>query len=418
MKIAVIGAGISGLGAAYLLHRHHDITLYEREEYLGGHSRTKIARYDEVEIPVDTGFIVFNYRNYPHLSGLFKHLHVPVKKSDMSFAATVQNNSIEWGARSVNAVFGQRSNLFRPAFWAMIRDIFRFNREAVKLLETKEDITLGALLDRLKMGEWFRQYFLLPIGGAIWSTPLQAMLEFPAYTFVEFFHKHGLLTINDQPQWYTVEGGSREYVKRLAQPFAEQALTNCAAARITRHGGKVQVKDVQGREQEYDQLVLACHAPEALALLEDVSEQERKVLEAFRTQPNRVVLHKDASQMPMRKSCWASWVYRREEHSPEDVLTVTYWMNRLQNIDNRYPLFVTLNPVTPIAEELIIDEGVLHHPVYSQEAVKGQKEMKELQGQRATWFCGAYLRYGFHEDGLGSAVDVAKALGAEVPWED
>ncbi len=415
-RIAIIGSGISGMGAGYLLNASHDVTLYEKSADIGGHSRTRVVEHGGKSIAVDTGFIVFNKQNYPHLCAMFTHLNVPTEKSDMTFAITINNGQIEWGAKNPNAVFGQRRNFFRPKFYGFVRDIFKFNRKALKTAEKNPSFTLGQLLDHIGMGDWYKRYFILPIGGAIWSCSLDEMLLFPAVTFTRFFKAHGLLSVVDQPQWFTVSGGSREYVKRLTASYADKIRTNCGAAKVTRLGGKVQVTDVRGVTEEYDELVLACHGNEALALLADATDDEKRLLGAFRYSQNRMVLHKDVSIMPKRKRCWASWVYHSEVEKPKDNIPITYWMNLLQNIDKAAPIFVTLNPHRDIAPEHIFEEHVFDHPIYSTQAVAAQEQLPLIQGKQHTWFCGAHWRNGFHEDGLASAVAVAEGLGARVPW--
>ncbi|MBY0355548.1 MAG: FAD-dependent oxidoreductase [Rickettsiales bacterium] len=414
---AVIGTGISGMGAAYLLHPSNDLTVYEQGDYIGGHTRTREVDYEGTRIAVDTGFIVFNNRNYPHLSALFKRLNVPVEKSNMSFAISVQQGAFEWGARSLNAVFGQRSNLLSPRFWGMIADVKRFFREAPALLETQTTLSLGELLEQMKMGEGFRRYFLLPMGGAIWSCPVETMLDFPALTFVRFFHNHGLLTFNDQPQWYTVSGGAREYVSRLTAPFRDSIRLNCGVTSVKRTENGVEITDVTGQTKPYDRVVFACHGDQALRLLQDATTNERAVLGAFTYQKNTAFLHRDIRQMPKRRACWASWVYASDGASRPDALAVTYWMNLLQNIDERTPLFVTLNPITPIPEALIFDQTEFEHPVFSAQAIAAQARIHEIQGTNRAWFCGAYQRYGFHEDGLNSAVEMAALMGVSPPWQ-
>lgn len=415
-RIAVIGTGISGMGCAYLLHKKHELTVYEKSAEIGGHSRTKMVEHGGRSIPVDTGFIVFNHRNYPHLCGMFRHLGVPTEKSDMTFAITINNGALEWGAKNPNAVFGQRSNLLRPQFWGFVRDIFRFNARALRTAEAHPELTLGELLGKLKVGDWYARYFILPIGGAIWSCSLEQMLSFPALAFVRFFKEHGLLSVVGQPQWHTVSGGSREYVKRLTFPYRDRILTSCAAVDIKRADGKVSVTDINGKTREFDHVVLACHGDQALKML-DATPLEKSVLSPFRYSVNHAVLHKDASIMPRRRRCWASWVYHCENENHSAAIPITYWMNLLQNIDPAFPIFVTLNPHRPIAREHIFDEHVFEHPVYSPESVAAQKRLPEIQGGRNTWFCGAHWRNGFHEDGLASAVAVAEALGAEIPWQ-
>lgn len=414
-RIAIVGTGISGLSAAYLLHSGHEITVYEKAASIGGHSRTKYVRTPAGLIPVDTGFIVFNYRNYPELCGLFKHLNVTVQKSDMSFGVSAQNGTLEWSAQTVASLFGQRSNLLKPRFYRMLIDILRFNRGARRLVRENSELTMGGLIARMRLSDWFQDYYILPMGAAIWSCPLTAILEFPARTFIDFFDAHGLLTVTDQPQWHTVTGGSEVYVKALTKPFDHRIRTSSAVTSVTRNSGKVQVTDAQGM-QEYDHVIFACHADETLKLLADPSREESETLGAFTYQRNMAYLHSDTEIMPKRRKCWASWVYHAEADAPRDLISVTYWMNQLQDIDHSTPVFVTLNPLRPIREDLIHDKHLFEHPVYTTQSVAAQQQLPTLQGKRNSWFCGAYHRSGFHEDGLVSGMNVAWALGAQIPW--
>jgi uncharacterized protein len=420
-KIAIIGTGISGLGAAYLLHKNYDITVYEKEATLGGHSRTLEVDVEGKIVPVDTGFIVFNYRTYPHLTAMFKHLNVPVAKSDMSLGLSLQSGRFEWGCQGLNAVFGQRSNIFKPRFWGMIRDIMRFNRTARDYVKEHPNLTLRQLLNMLKMGEDFRHRFLLPTAGAVWSSSPEQILDFPATAFVTFFDNHGLLSVNDQPQWYTVEGGSREYVKRLSAPFADSVRLASPVASVTRHESHVEVTTVSGQTDSFDGVVLATHSDQALRLLGgDASTEEREVLGAIPYQNNRAYLHRDPALMPKRKACWASWNYLSDSKVDDRTrIIVTYWMNRLQpsHVPQDMPLFVTLNPHIIPRPELVVNEHMFEHPVYSLEMIAAQARISEIQGKNRTWFCGAYQRYGFHEDGLWSAVRVSEMMGCEVVWE-
>lgn len=416
-KIAIVGGGISGLGAAYLLHPRHDIVVYESDTRIGGHSRTVTVRYRDRSIPVDTGFIVFNKRNYPNLTGLFRHLGVPVQPSTMGFAATILDGWLEWGSQRLTSIFAQRRNIVRPAFYRFIRDVMRFNALALATAEASPGLTLAGLIDRLKLGRWFQDYYILPMGGAIWSCAPSRILSFPALTFTRFFANHGLLTVRGQPQWYTVTGGSQEYVGRLTQSFAHKIRTGCGATRIVRKDGRIDITDTQGGTETYDHVILACHADVAKELLADQTAEEAAFLGSFRFQDNRAVLHRDRAVMPKREAAWASWVYRADGIDDEHAITVSYWMNSLQGIDRRYPLFVTLNPTMQIAPERIFDEYSFRHPIFDARAIDAQSRIDTIQGQRNTWFCGAYLRHGFHEDGLASAVNVATRLGAHAPWE-
>ena len=415
-KIAVIGTGISGLGAAYLLHRVHDVTVYEKAQRLGGHTRTMTVRYGDASIPVDTGFIVFNEPNYPHFSALMRHLGVRVHKSDMSFAATIRDGWFEWGAKNLNAVVGQRRNMLRPAFYRVCRDVLRFNAHALRTVEQHPGLTLEALIGKLDLGEWFRRYYLLPMGGAIWSCPLRQMLQFPAETFVRFFDNHGLLAVGGQPQWFTVTGGAENYVAPLTAPFRGRIRAGCGATRIMRSDRSACVTDATGHTENFDHVVFACHADEALAALGDATMVERETLGAFRYQKNHAVLHKDTGVMPKNKRCWASWVYRSEGEGDEAAISVSYWMNKLQGIDPKHPIFVTLNATRPIAEEHVFDRHDFMHPIFDARAIAAQSRVQAMQGVRNTWYCGAHLRHGFHEDGLWSAVTLATRLGAPIPW--
>ncbi len=418
MKIAIIGSGISGLGAAYLLHQQHDVTIYEKNDYTGGHSRTVHVDVPEGRLAVDTGFIVFNYRNYPLLTGLFNHLDVPVAKSDMSFGVSINDAWLEYGTQHASTMLAQKRNMLRPAFWRMVADILRFNRQSYRFLDEDPSITLGKCLEALGMGRWFREYYLLAMGGAIWSTPTMRMLDFPARTFIRFFDNHGLLSVNGQPQWYTVRGGSTEYVKRLSAPFAEQILHGCGAAHVIRYGEKVEVMDTLGNSRLYDQVIFACHSDQALNLLHQPTSREERIIGAIKYQPNTMVLHSDTRFMPKRKKAWASWVYLCDTRSDETPsISLSYWMNRLQPLETKTPLIVTLNPGREPDPDKVYNTYTFEHPVFDAGAIEAQHALREIQGKDRIWYCGAWQRYGFHEDGLRSGVEVATALGASVPWE-
>lgn len=417
MKIAVVGSGISGLGAAYLLDPYHDITVYEKNAYIGGHSRTAMAKTPEGDIPVDTGFIVFNHKNYPHLTALFKQLGVPTAKSDMSFGVSIEHGWLEYGTRKLADLLAQKSNLLRPAYYNMLSDILRFNKEAHRYLEQETMLSLGELLDEMKMGAWFRDYYLLAMGGAIWSTPVAKMLDFPALTFLRFFDNHGLLTVNDQPQWHTVIGGSKEYVKRISAPFKDHIKLNCGVKTIKRRKKGVEIHDTEGKKKVYDQVILACHSDQALSMLEKPSKAEKEILGSIRYQPNEMILHRDISFMQKRRNAWSSWVYLSDKQKDEQPnVALSYWMNNLQPLKTDTPVIVTLNPSREPKAELIDDRYTFEHPVFDEAAIAAQKRLNEIQGVDGIWYCGAWQRYGFHEDGLLSAVNVAKAMGVAIPW--
>jgi predicted NAD/FAD-binding protein len=415
MKTAIIGSGISGLGAAYLLHKDHDITVYEKNAYIGGHSRTIEVPTGESMTPVDTGFIVFNNWNYPNLMGLFEELGVPYQKSDMSFGVSIDDGWLEYGS---GGMFAQKRNWVRPSYYGMLADIVRFNKQALGYIERDADISLQECLDQLKMGEWFRRYYLLAMGAAIWSCPVDTIMKFPARTFLQFFKNHGLLSINNRPQWYTVTGGSREYVTRLTAGFKDRIKLNCGVERVRKQGDKMAVTDTQGQTEIYDHVVITCHADEALKMMDSPRADVADVLGQFDYQDNQIVVHSDTSFMPREKKCWASWVYLSENREDKkQSVALSYWMNNLQGLDPAYPLIVTLNPDRRPLEDLILDEHTFSHPIFDLKAIKAQDKIKALQGQDGVWFCGAYQRYGFHEDGLLSAVNVAKAMGVTIPWE-
>ena len=413
MKIAIIGTGISGLGAAYLLNPHHDIVVYEKNHYLGGHSRTIDVPTGPSTTPVDTGFIVFNNWNYPNLMGLFQQLRVPYQKSDMSFGVSIDKGWLEYGS---SGVFAQKRNLVRPAYWGMLADILRFNRQAPAYIERAADITLQQCLDELKMGQWFRRYYLLAMGAAIWSCPIETIMQFPARTFLQFFKNHGLLNINDRPQWYTVSGGSREYIKRLTRPFNDKIRLNCGVNNVSKRGDQWSVINSHGTQDHFDQVIFACHANEALALLSNPADYQG-VIGQFNYQDNHIIVHRDTRFMPQQKRCWSSWVYLSEtQEDKRQAVSLSYWMNHLQGHDKAHPIFVTLNPGRRPQADLIVDEHIFSHPIFDLKAIEAQDHIAALQGKNGLWFCGAYQSYGFHEDGLLSAVKIAKAMGVTIPW--
>ena len=413
-KIAVIGAGISGMGAAHLLAEDNDVVLFESEKRLGGHARTRMAGRNGDQ-PVDTGFIVFNYANYPHLSALFSELGVPVVPSNMSFGASIGDGRLEYGLASLDALFAQRRNYANPAFLRMVRDILRFNKLAVATVAADADMTIGDLLTRLGMGRYFRDHYLLPFSGAIWSTPTQKILDFPAHAMIRFFQNHGLLGVYGQHQWFTVAGGSVEYVSRLGTAMTGrgvQVRLDAAVTGVRRTPAGVEVKAHGGQWEAFDDVVFATHSDQALALLSDARPEERAALGAIRFQRNRVVLHSDASVMPKARKVWSSWIYSEGRTRRSDAIDLTYWMNSLQPWLRGEPMFVTLNSEREIEPALIWDEADFHHPVYDLAALAAQRRVAEMNGTDNTWFCGAWMKNGFHEDGLSSAVDVAAALRA------
>jgi len=413
-SIAVVGAGISGLGAAYALAGLHDVTVFEAERRFGGHARTVLAGRGR-DIAVDTGFIVYNERNYPLLTSLFRELDVPTKASDMSFAATFDGGRLEYGLRGLKALFAQRRNAVRPAYLGMLRDILKFNREAESALD-RPDMSLGEFLDRLGVGEAFRRWYILPFSGAIWSATPQEMLAFPAATFVRFFKNHGLLAATGQPAWRTVEGGSRAYVELMAAALEAKGATLHAGApaEAVLPGDRPQLRIAGAAPQTFDAIILACHSDQALRLIDRPDEDQARILGALRYKANRAVLHDDPRMMPKRRACWSSWNYIGD--SDRSTIGVTYWMNRLQSLPADQPLFVTLNPPADIPDERIFDASEFAHPQFDRAAIAAQADLPEIQGRGGVYFAGAYARYGFHEDGLASGLDAARRLGATPAW--
>jgi predicted NAD/FAD-binding protein len=410
-KIAVIGAGISGMGAAQMLADDHNVVLFEAENRLGGHARTKMAgaRGDQ---PVDTGFIVFNYANYPHLAALFAELDVPVTPSNMSFGASVDGGRIEYGLASFAAMFAQKRNLANPWFLRMMRDVLHFNSRAIHAAD-QDAMTIAGLLDKLGTGSWFRDYYLLPLSGAIWSTPTEKIMDFPARAMVSFFENHALLNYSGQHQWFTVQGGSQAYVSRLAASMQAKGVELRLGAPINavRRGVLgAEVKAAGGDWERFDEVVFATHSDDTLRLLDDPSAQEKAVLGAIRYQPNDVVLHSDTSIMPKRRAVWSSWCYAEDRGKTDARIDLTYWMNSLQPWLTADSMFVTLTTTRPIRQELIWDQVTLRHPVYDLGAFAAQAQAAAMNGTNRTWFCGAWMKNGFHEDGLGSAVDVVMAM--------
>lgn len=415
-NIGIIGSGISGLASAFLLARAHDVTLIEADTRLGGHARTLTVR-DQVEAQtVDTGFIVYNEVNYPHLTRLFAHLGVVTEPSDMSFAVTWRDGAFEFCGSSLAGLFAQPGNVVSPAYWRMLADTLRFFRNAGHVLHRDDDPELGTYLDELRLGRWVQDRFLLPMGAAIWSTPPGEMRRMPAKTFVRFFENHGLLSVRGHHAWRTVSGGSARYVEKIAEAIGhDRIFTGQAAAVVQQRDDGIAVLSADGSERMFDHVVLACHADKALGLLDQPTDVERMILGAFRFRDNVAYLHRDASHMPIRRRAWASWVYAAGGENANASMSVTYWMNRLQNLPGD-PLFVTLNPTKPVADHLLIDQHTFRHPVFDTAAIEAQSGLGDIQGRRNIWFAGAWQRYGFHEDGLASAVDVARRLGVSAPW--
>jgi len=419
LKIAVVGTGIAGMSAAWLLSGRHQVTIFEKENRVGGHSNTVSVEGSEAPIPVDTGFIVYNEPNYPNLVALFDHLGVPTRDSDMSFAASVDDGGFEYSSDLPWGLIAQKRNLLRPRFWRMIRDIRRFYGEAAAIAGRPDmaSVTLGDYLDGAGYSDAFVRDHLLPMAAAIWSTSTADMRAHPLAAFIRFWDNHGLLNLAQRPVWRTVDGGSREYVRRLTQPYRERILAGIGVARIHRGNGFVRIIDTEGCEHRFDQVIVAAHADEALAMLAEPTDPERALLGAFRYVANRAVLHSDTGFMPRRRAAWASWNYIGRGGGANEPLCVTYWMNRLQGLDRRRDFFVTLNPDRPIRDDAVITAFDYHHPFYDREAIEAQRRLWSLQGVGGIWYCGSYWGAGFHEDALQSGLAAAEAAGGvQRPW--
>ena len=418
LNIAIVGTGISGMSAAWLLNKAHTVTVYEQDGRIGGHTNTVEVPDTGGTIPVDTGFIVYNEANYPNLVALFRHLDVPTKASEMSFAASVDDGALEYSGSDLAGLFAQKRNVFRPRFWRMLGGIRRFYREGPEVLENADDISLGEYLDARGYAPAFIDDHLLPMAAAIWSTAANDMRDHPASAFVRFCTNHGLMQVTNRPQWRTVEGGSREYVSRLTQSYAANIRTGARVRSITRSGGAVIIEDENGEVATYDHVVISAHANQALAMLADPSPDETARLGAFAYTRNTAVLHQDAKLMPVRRKVWSSWNYL--SHAGQDgtsQICVTYWMNRLQGLESEEPLLVTLNPNRDPDPRKILRTFEYEHPSFDLGAIKAQRCLWDLQGARNTWFCGSYFGAGFHEDGLQSGLAVAEALGSTPrPW--
>lgn len=418
-RIAIVGSGISGLGAAYFLCEKYDVKIYEKHNYLGGHTNTVDADYDGRRIAVDTGFIVFNHQTYPNLKRFFELLKVDCQKSQMSFAVKINNGDLEYAGTNIFSLFAQIRNLFDPEFLRMIYDIIIFNKKAAQILEKDFDpnYSLKDFLDELGVKKYFREFYLLPMSGAIWSCPTQTMLKYPAQSFVRFFKNHGLLTTSNQPQWYYVKGGAREYIKKIIEKFSGQISLNDFVLSVAKNlDGKLLVKSEKS-EEVFDKVIIAAHGDQALQMLNNPSQEQIAVLSKFKYQKNLAILHKDISVMPKAKKAWASWVYSKNNYSKEDELSVSYWMNNLQKIDKEFPLFVTLNPSSKINPKDIFASFVYEHPIFDEAAVLAQDSIAKIQGKDGIYFCGAYQKYGFHEDGFTSGLNVANALGVKAQWQ-
>jgi predicted NAD/FAD-binding protein len=404
MKVAVIGSGISGNTLAYLLNKNHDVTLYEKEKRIGGHSHTHSIVINNRKINVDTGFIVFNKKTYPLFTSLLDNLGVKYENSNMSFSVFSKKNNFEYNGTSLNSLFSQRKNILNFKFIRMIFEILRFNKEAIKL--KSKTILLNQYLKKNNYSEYFCDNYILPMGAAIWSSDIKTILNFPAHFFISFFKNHGMLSINDRPQWLTIKGGSQEYVKKLTSYFKNNIRLNSKIKSVVRNKDYIEIEDNQSKEK-YDYVFFACHSNEVLEILEKPTTNEVEILKALPYQQNNVILHTDSTVMPKNKLSWAAWNYNIDSQK-ESPVTLTYNMNILQNIKSKDDLLVTLNPKNPIPKEKIIKKLKYGHPKFSKESIFAQKNNKKISGKNRSFYAGAYWGKGFHEDGVKSAYEAVK----------
>ena len=427
-SVAIVGTGISGMSAAWLLAPHFDVSVFEANSRIGGHSNTVSVQLDDGQVAVDTGFIVYNEQTYPNLIALFQHLGVETHETNMSFAASLRGGSMEYSGESLAGIFAQKRNFLRPRFWSMVYDLQRFYRlapAAVRNLGSgaESGITLGTFLDRHGFGSAFIDDHLLPLSAAIWSATPGDILDYPVDAFVRFHENHGLLKFMNRPVWRTVAGGSQAYVEKLTAGYAKSIVTNAQLRAVRRSPNAVELVDASGTCKRFDHVIMATHADQALELLDDASENEHSLLSAFRYSQNEAWLHSDPALMPKRKGAWASWNFIGEQDA-QKRLVVTYWMNKLQKLQTDQELFVTLNPETPPRDTLCHRVETYEHPVVDFAAINAQKRLWSLQGKNRTWFCGAYFGAGFHEDGLQSGLAAAENLAASAgypqihrPWK-
>jgi predicted NAD/FAD-binding protein len=409
-QVAIIGSGISGLTTAYLLSKKHKVTVFEKNNYVGGHTATVDIEKSGEKHAIDTGFIVFNDKTYPNFLALLAEIGISKVPTEMSFSVHNCATGLEYNGHNLNTLFAQRRNLFRPKFWQLVKNILRFNKLCKNIYQNNiyvEGLTVGQFLKENQFTDFFAEHYILPMGAAIWSSSLAQMEDFEFKFFVKFFHNHGLLNIADRPQWYVIPGGSRSYLTPLCEPFKESIHTNITIRTITRNDNKVQLHFDDSTSQTFDEVVMACHSDQALALLGDASEDEKAVLTAMPYSENSVILHTDKRLLPVRKKAWASWNYQLSNDRSK-AASVTYNMNILQGLKSDTTFCVTLNQKTDIDESLILREFTYHHPIFSTSSIKAQQSRHKICGVNSTHFAGAYWHNGFHEDGVRSAVEVAQ----------
>lgn len=412
-KLAIVGTGIAGMGCAHLLHQKYDVHLFEQNDYIGGHTNTISVEENGRRVYMDTGFMVFNYQTYPNLCNLFKEIDAPVKKTSMSFSVQHVTTGLEYCGSGLNGLFAQRKNLFNFSFIKMLMQIARFNKESVRIMNDKRytNYTIGQYIAEFGFGDDMLWKYLVPMSSAVWSTPMDKMLDFPAQTLIRFFYNHGFLGLNTQHQWYTLENGSQSYRERLIQPFRDKIKANCKVHGVERQEGGVNLVFQDGNKQRFDKVILASHADQSLKLLSLPHPLEQELLGCFRYQYNKATVHTDEQIMPVNKRVWSSWNYRIEERNGQLIPSTIYWMNRLQGVSDQKNYFVSINAVPgSVAPEKIIREIDYEHPLFDTAAIEAQKKLGALNQNGPVYFCGSYFRYGFHEDAYASAVELCRKL--------
>lgn len=412
-KLAIIGTGIAGMGCGHLLQKKYDITLFEQNDYIGGHTNTVAVDEDNKQVFMDTGFMVFNFETYPHLCSLFKEINAPVKKTSMSFSVQHLASGLEYCGSGLNGLFAQRKNIFNLRYIKMLKQISRFNTEAVKILDQPKylNYSVKKFIDEFGYGEDMLWKYLIPMSSAVWSTPMELILEFPIVTLVRFFQNHGFLGLNTQHQWYTLENGSESYKKILIAPFKDRIHVDKAISSISRTGSGVELRTINGEQFHFDKVIVAAHGDQALKMLQRPTDDEQRLLSKFQYQENIAMVHTDESIMPKTRSTWSSWNYRIQEKGGKSLPSTIYWMNSLQGVSDKKNYFVSINPVEgTVAPEKVIRTIVYEHPLFDVPAMQAQQELPKLNETGPVYYCGSYFRYGFHEDAYMSAVQLCQKL--------
>lgn len=412
-KVAIIGTGVAGMGCAHFLHRKYDLTIFEELDYVGGHTNTVTVDEDGEPVYIDTGFMVFNYQTYPNLTKLFDEIKAPVKKTDMSFSVQYLPENLEYSGSSMNHLFAQRRNIFKPSFLKMLMQINRFNKESVDILDEPEyaDYSIGRYIKEFGYSQDMLWKYLIPMSSAVWSTPMEQILDFPAVSLIRFFKNHGFLGLDTQHQWFTLDKGSQSYRELLIKPFKDRIHTNKKAVKVSRQpGGRVSIMLADGSEELFDKVIMACHADQSYKIVAAKTADEERLLSKFKYQPNKAVLHTDDQLMPKKKLAWSSWNYRVEKKGSALVPSTIYWMNKLQQVSDKKQYFVSINPSDQLNPSKVIKSIDYEHPLFDVPAMKAQEELHLLNQNGPVYYCGSYFKYGFHEDAYASAVELCKLL--------